>query len=100
VPDDDVVIIHGVTHNGVSLRPSDWIDRLCSTLASFGLDHRLCYDRGIHPCMIGGERCLVVARGLSSSDPAAFNFIMEFARSNDLKVQQDRRNDERALEPQ
>ena len=96
-PEDEFVVIHGVKHDGVKLRPSDWIERLSSTLASFGKDQRLRYDHSVQPCIIGGEKCLVVARGLSDSNPAAYDFLMEFARSNDLRVQIDRRRDERAL---
>lgn len=96
--EDDIVVIHGVKEDGGKLRPSDWIERISSTLASFGKDHRLRYNQSVHPCIIGGEKCLVVARGLSTSNPGAYQFIMDFARSNNLKIQADRRHDERALE--
>ena len=96
--DDDVLVIHGTKEDGGKLRPSDWIERISSTLASFGQDHRLRYDKSVLPCVIGGEKCLVVARGLSDSNPAAYEFVMGFAQSNKLKIQEDRRFDDRALE--
>jgi len=33
---DEKWVIHGVTEEGKKLRPSDWIERISSTLASFG----------------------------------------------------------------
>lgn len=97
VTDDDKLVIHGITTQGKKLRPSDWIERISSTLASFGKDHRLQYHLAVKPCMIEGERCLVVARDLEQKNPQAYAFVMGFARSNQLCVQGDRRYDERAL---
>lgn len=96
--DSEMVVIQGVNHRGETLRPSDWAERLCANLASFGQDHRLRYDLAVQPCIISGDKCLMVARGLQESNPPAFEFLMAFARSNDLKVYDDRRHDERALQ--
>ena len=90
-------VIHGVNEDGVRLRPGDWIERISSTLAQFGADNRLVYSKSVKPCVIEGQKCLVVARCLEQTDPQAYAFIMEFARSNRLCVQIDRRRDERAL---
>lgn len=87
----DILIIQGIMEDGKKLRPSDWIERLSSTMASFGRDHRLRYADYAQPCVIKGEKCLVVLRGLSLSDPVAYDFIVGFARSNQLCVQEDRR---------
>lgn len=95
--DGDRVVIHGTREDGSKLRPSDWIERLSSTLASFGKDQRLQYSASVNPCVINGQKCLVVSRCLEESDPQAYAFIMAFAESNRLKIQQDRRQGERAL---
>ncbi len=94
---DEKVVIRGVTTDGRKLRPSDWIERISSTLASFGTDHRLQYSKAVAPCMIDGEKCLVVARNLRDVNPQAYDFVMDFARSNQLSILEDRRQDERAL---
>lgn len=94
---EDYVVIEGIKEDGNRLRPSDWIERLSSSLASFGMDHRLRYDTCVQPCVVDGQKCLVVARDLSEKNPAAYDFIMGFARSNQLRLQLDRRRDERAL---
>lgn len=91
------LVITGVQENGKKFRPSDWIERLSSTLASFQVDHRLRYSSGVQPCMIEGENCLVVARWLETANPAAYDYVMGFARANQLRIQMDRRTGERAL---
>ncbi len=93
------LVIQGIREDGGKLRPSDWIERISSTLASFGQDHRLRYSESVQPCVIGGEKCLVVARGLEISDPTAYAYILDFARSNRLCIQKDRRFGERSLQP-
>ena len=95
--EQDRVVIHGVKEDGSKLRPSDWIERLSSTLASFGGDHRLQYSSSVKPCMIDGKKCLVVARCLEESNPQAYEYVMSFAQSNHLQIQLDRREGERAL---
>ena len=94
---DEKWVIRGVTEEGKKLRPSDWIERISSTLASFGTDQRLHYSNAVAPCMIDGEKCLVVARNLNEINPDAYNFIMGFAKSNQLCIREDRREGDRAL---
>lgn len=89
--DSSRLIIEGVMENNRIFRPSDWIDRLSSLWARFGADNKLRYSSKIYPCMINGERCLIVAKNLSQSDPIAYDFILKFARDNKLRVQEDRR---------
>jgi len=40
------------------------------------------------PCIIDGEKCFVVNSRLEELNPKAFNFIMQFAFSNDLDIKQ------------
>ncbi len=94
---DEKWVIRGVTEEGRKLRPSDWIERISSTLASFGTDHRLHYSSAVAPCVIDGEKCLVVARSLSEMNPAAYEYVMGFAKSNQLSVREDRRSGKRGL---
>ncbi len=91
------LVITGVQENGKKFRPSDWAERLSSALASFHPDNRLRYLQGVQTCMIEGEYCLVVARWLKTTNPAAYDYVMGFAQANQLQIQMDRRNDKRAL---
>lgn len=97
VTSDENWVIRGVTEEGKKLRPSDWIERISSTLASFGTDQRLQYSNAVAPCMIDGEKCLVVARNLNELNPEAYDYVMGFAKSNQLSIREDRRVGDRAL---
>jgi len=97
VSNDEKWVIRGVTEEGKKLRPSDWIERISSTLASFGADQRLQYSNAVSPCTIDGEKCLVVARNLQELNPNAYEFVMGFAKSNQLSIREDRRIGDRAL---
>lgn len=77
--------------NDKRFRPSDWVERISSVLASFGPDHRLRYSKFAHPCMIQGVKCLVITRGLQETHPEVFRFIVDFALRNRLRIQEDRR---------
>jgi hypothetical protein len=94
---DGYLVITGVMQDGTLFRPSDWIERLSSILASFQVDRRLRYAQGVQPCIIDGEQCLVVARWLASTDRTSYDFVMDFARTNQLQIQEDRRTGDRAL---
>ena len=95
--DEEILVIRGVNEDGVKLRPGDWIERISSSLASFGSDQRLRYSPSVQPCIIKGEKCLVVARGLEQLNPEAYDFVLRFAHSNRLQLVHDRRSGERAL---
>ncbi len=72
-------------------RPSDWVERISASLASFGTDQRLRYSEHVQPCIIQGQKCLVVSRRLNETHPELYEFIMQFATSNRLRIQEDRR---------
>ncbi len=85
------IIIEGIKEDGNKFRPSDWCERLATTLASFGEDQRLQYCKSAHPCIINGINCLIVDRELENKSPESYTFLMAFAAENKLKVQEDRR---------
>ncbi len=91
---DETFVIRSVRNDGTKFRPGDWIERISATLASFSSSPSslsLKGPKGAKPCVIDGEKCLVVESQLANSNPAAYEFIMNFAYSNDLRIQQDRR---------
>lgn len=90
------MIIEGRSEDDRKFRPSDWVERVSSVLASFGADNKLRYSEYVHPCMIEGERCLVVARGLNQYSPAVYAYVMQFASENSLRIQEDRRSEEKS----
>jgi len=81
----DKLVIESVRENGQRFRPSDWIERISANMGTFGADHRLHYANSVKPAMVNGEKCLVVDQSLETENPAAFGFIMGFAKSNNLR---------------
>ena len=84
-------IIEGIREDGAVFRPSDWVERLASLASTFGADRRLQFSPLVQPCMIQGQRCLVIARDLELQHPETYRQIMQFARDNQLRIQPDRR---------
>lgn len=82
-------VIEGVKEDGRPFRPSDWIERISTTVATFGRDHRLHYSTSVRPLMIKGQKCLVVDQALEQENPVAFDYVMGFARANGLRVHEE-----------
>jgi hypothetical protein len=80
------IIIQGITSNGREFRPSDWAERLSGILSTFGVDQKLSYAPFVRPMVHNNVRCVAVDKQLEKIDPRVFEFIMTFARDNDLQV--------------
>ncbi len=80
------IIIQGITSNGREFRPSDWAERLSGILSTFGVDQKLSYAPFVRPMVHNNVRCVAVDKQLEKIDPRVFEFIMTFARDNDLRV--------------
>ena len=85
--------IHGVTLDGRAFRPSDWAERLAGAMASFrpggstgGIGAYIGYSPYCVPQVIDGVRCVLVNEALKGIEPMAWDFVMSFARDNNLKV--------------
>ncbi len=80
------MIIQGVTKSGKQFRPSDWVDRMCSTYATFGEDKKLRYSPYLKPKVINGVRCLEVDLQLKTVNPEGFEQLLQFAEENQLNI--------------
>lgn len=80
------IIIQGLTRAGKPFRPSDWVDRMCSTYASFGSDRKLRYSPYLKPRVINGVRCLAVDMKLKEVNPEGYAQLMHFAEENQLNI--------------
>ena len=80
------IIIEGLTRAGKPFRPSDWVDRTCSTYATFGVDKKLVYSPYLKPRVVNNVRCLAVDLKLKNINPAGFEQLMLFATENNLNV--------------
>ncbi len=80
------IIIQSLTREGKRFRPSDWVDRICSSYATFGEDRKLRYSPYLKPEMIDGIRCLAVDMQLQTANPDGFAELMQFAEENQLNI--------------
>lgn len=84
--ENDEIIIEGLTRAGKPFRPSDWVDRICSSYASFGADRKLRYSPYLKPQLLNGVRCLKVDMKLKEVNPEGFAQLMQFVNENQLNV--------------
>lgn len=80
------IIIQGITLAGKPFRPSDWVDRMCSTYATFGDDKKLRYSPYMKPKLVNNVRSLSVDMKLKDVNPAGFEQLIQFAKENQLSV--------------
>ena len=85
------VFIQGITRDGRTFRPSDWAERLAGVMSSFrpgGAQpgSHLNYSPWCIPTVIDGVKCVIVNRALRELEPMAWDFVINFAKDNDLKV--------------
>lgn len=84
----DSFLIIGLTREGRRFRPSDWADRLCGIMSAFGADRRTRFSPYVRPgCTISGEKCVLVDARLHDIEPLAYNFLVHFARDNELQTE-------------
>ncbi|HIE90992.1 MAG: DUF3579 domain-containing protein [Methylophilaceae bacterium] len=80
------IIIQSLTREGKRFRPSDWVDRICSSYAKFGEDRKLRYSPYLKPKIIDGVRCLAVGMQLRTANQDRFEELMQFAEENNLSI--------------
>lgn len=85
--------IKGVTQDGRAFRPSDWAERLAGAMSSFRpAGHRghigahIGYSPYCVPNTIEGVKCVIVSEALRDLDARAWDFVMNFAKDNNLQV--------------
>lgn len=87
------VFIQGLTLDGRTFRPSDWAERLAGAMSCFrpggmrgGIGAYIGYSPLCVPRVINGVKCVIVNEELRSLEPMAWDFVMNFARDNNLQV--------------
>ena len=85
--------IQGITLGGKAFRPSDWAERLAGALSSFrpgggqgGIGAHIGYSPYCVPRVIENVKCVIVNEALRGLEPMAWDFVMNFARDNELQV--------------
>ena len=87
------IVIVGMDTNGKPFRPGDWAERLCGMMSVFGEDRHLRNSPYLKPVLSANVRCEVVDRELEKIDPAAYNFLLGFARDNELTLRAGRKQE-------
>jgi hypothetical protein len=85
------VAILGLTRDGRAFRPSDWAERLAGAMSSFRPPGAVAarpigYSPLCVPRLVEGVRAVVVSEELRGVEPMAWDFVMNFARDNDLRL--------------
>ena len=79
------IIIQGITNQGKTFRPSDWSERLSGILSSFNTG-RLSYHQYVRPLLLDEVRCVAVDKKLAEVNPPMYEFLLDFAGDNDLRI--------------
>ena len=87
------VFVKGITPDGKTFRPSDWAERLAGAMACFrpgaagmGIRAYIGYSPYCVPQVIDGVKCVIVSEALRDLEPMAWDFVMNFARDNQLQT--------------
>lgn len=85
------ILIQGLTRSGRVFRPSDWAERLCGVMAQFrppGSEYihggHLGYSPYVRPTLVGETKAVIVDSRLKDLDARAYEFVLGFARDNEL----------------
>jgi hypothetical protein len=85
--------IQGITRDGQTFRPSDWAERLAGAMSCFrpdgvrgGIGAFIGYSPLCVPRLINGVKCVIVSEALKDVEPMAWDFVMNFARDNQLQL--------------
>ena len=85
------LFILGVTQEGKPFRPSDWAERLAGVMSQFRPGgarpgSHLGYSPWCVPTTHKGVKCVIVDKHLEQAELLAWEFVLNFARDNHLRV--------------
>lgn len=86
-PTSGKVLIRGVTRDGRKFRPSDWAQRLATAVGTPGPGRRIRWHPKVSMVTIDGLNCVAVDKSLEQEDPMLYEFLLNFARFNNLVVE-------------
>jgi Protein of unknown function (DUF3579) len=87
-------LIQGLTLEGRVFRPSDWAERLAGAMSSFrpggsgkpGIGAFIGYSPYCTPTAVGEVKAVIVSEALRDIEPMAWDFVVNFARDNNLQM--------------
>jgi len=98
--------IQGQTLDGRAFRPSDWAERLAGAMSCFrpggskgGIGSFIGYSPYCVPRLIDNVKHVIVDERLKALEPMAWDFVMNFARDNKLRVVEGTLSPDGTLQP-
>ena len=91
-PPKHKLAILGITKDGKTFRPSDWVERLCGIMACFQPQHNsagqahIRYSPLVYPTLVNQHKAVIVDSELENIEPMAYAFILSFVRDNQLQL--------------
>ena len=80
------IIIEGINRDsGETFRPSNWAERMSESMSTFK-KRRIHYSPLLQPATKDGHKCVVLDPKLKESNPKLYQSILDFAKSNQLKI--------------
>ena len=86
------ILIMGQTKEGKKFGPSDWAERLYYTVASYGKNGRIVFNPLVNLNQEDNSKCFVINATLQDKDPMIYDFLVDFAVSNELEMRDQNRN--------
>ena len=86
------ILIMGYTKQGKKFRPSDWAERLYYTVAEYEKNGRIIFNPLVNINHEDKSKCIVINTTLQKKNPTVYDFLIDFAISNQLQTQDQNRN--------
>ena len=86
------ILIVGQTKEGKKFRPSDWAERLYYTVASYGKNGRVIFNPLVNLNQEDNSKSFVIDVELQNENPMIYDFLIDFAISNELETRDQNRN--------
>ncbi|CAK0755154.1 conserved hypothetical protein [Gammaproteobacteria bacterium] len=83
------LVIQGVTARGQTFRPRDWAERLCGCMTTVGPGRRQQFSPYVYVSFLTGMKSLVIEPELREINPKGYEFLISFARDNNLKMSEE-----------
>ena len=86
------ILIMGRTKEGKRFRPSDWAERLYYAVADYNKSGKAVFSPLVNVNHDNKSKYFVINSGLKDKNPMIFDFLIDFAISNELEIRDQDKN--------
>ena len=86
------ILIMGHTKEGKRFRPSDWAERLYYAVADYNKGGKAVFSPLVNINHDNKSKYFVISSRLKDKDPMIFDFLIDFAISNELEIRDQDKN--------